>query len=131
MGFHVRRASRIVTQIYDTALRPVGLVQTQFSLLIGIQLLQPVAITELAAALFTDQTTITRNIRLLEQRGLVSFHRGEDLRRKLASLTPEGTRLLEQALPLWREAQEKVRRQIGERRWEQLLTLLSELQTLR
>jgi DNA-binding MarR family transcriptional regulator len=130
MGLHVRRASRIMSQLYDAAFRPVGLVQTQFTLLVAIHLLEPVAITQLAQELFTDQTTITRNIKLLENRGLVAFSLGEDRRIKLASLTIDGKLVLEQALPLWEQAQTEVREHLGEQKWQDLLSLLSEVKTL-
>lgn len=64
--------SQILTQVYDAALPPVGLVQNQFTLLVAIHLFESVPITWLAQELFTDQTTLTRNIKLLEKRRLVS-----------------------------------------------------------
>jgi DNA-binding MarR family transcriptional regulator len=130
MGFHVRRASRIMAQLYDAAFRPVGLVQTQFTLLIAIHLLEPVPITQLAQELFTDQTTITRNIKLLEKRGLVTSNPGEDRRVKLVSLTDEGQIALEQALPLWEQAQTEAIQRFGQQKWQTLLSLLSEVKIL-
>jgi hypothetical protein len=67
MGMHIRRASRIVTQVYDAALRPVGLVLTQFTLLVSIHLVESTSITHLAQALFTDQTTLLDSAKLLIQ----------------------------------------------------------------
>lgn len=130
MGFHVRRASRIMAQKYDAAFRPVGLAQTQFTLLVAIHLLEPVPITQLAQELLTDQTTITRNIKLLEKRGLVTSDPGDDRRIKLSSLTVEGQAALEQALPLWEQAQSELRQSFGEQKWQALLSLLSEMTAL-
>jgi DNA-binding MarR family transcriptional regulator len=119
-----------MTQWYDAAFHPVGLVQTQFTLLVSIHLLEPVSITQLADELFTDQTTITRNIKLLEKRGLVAINPGDDRRIKLASLTVEGQAVLAQALPLWEQAQSEVRQHFGEEKWQTLLALLSEVKPL-
>ncbi|ARV59602.1 MarR family transcriptional regulator [Nostocales cyanobacterium HT-58-2] len=130
MGLHVRRASRILTQVYDAALRPVGLVQSQFTLLVAIHLHEPVPITRLAQELFTDQTTLTRNIKLLEKRKLVAINPGEDRRIKLVSLKVEGQIALEQALPLWEQAQTEVIHHFGQQKWQTLLSLLSEVTTL-
>jgi DNA-binding MarR family transcriptional regulator len=130
MGLHVRRAARIMAQRYDAVLRPVGLVQTQFTLLVGIHLSEPVSITQLAQELFTDQTTLTRNIQLLEKRGWVALTPGDDRRIKLAALTLEGQAILEQALPLWEQAQTSVKQHFGEQKWQTLLSLLSEVKTL-
>jgi DNA-binding MarR family transcriptional regulator len=130
MGLHIRRASRILTQVYDAALRPAGLVQNQFTLLVAIHLFESVPITRLAQELFTDQTTLTRNIKLLEKRGLVAINPGEDRRIKLVSLTVDGQIALEQALPLWEKVQTDVMQHFGLQKWQTLLSLLSEVKTL-
>jgi DNA-binding MarR family transcriptional regulator len=127
MGMHVRRASRIVTQVYDAALRPVGLAVNQFTLLVAIHLVESTPITRLAVELFTDQTTLTRNLKILEKRGLVAIAPGEDRRVKLVSLTTEGEAVLAEAIPLWEQAQTEVMQQFGEEKWQTLLSLLSDL----
>ena len=130
MGLHIRRASRILTQIYDSALRPASLVLNQFTLLVAIHLFEAVPITQLAQELFTDQTTVTRNIKLLEKRGLVVINPGADRRIKLVSLTVEGQVTLEQAIPLWEQAQVDAIQHFGQQKWQTLLSLLSEVKTL-
>lgn len=131
MGMHIRRASRIMTQVYDAALRPVGLVLNQFTLLVAIHLVESTPITRLAQELFTDQTTLTRNLKLLEKRGLVAIEPGEDRRVKWVSLTTEGQAVLAQALPLWEQAQAKVMQHFGQQQWQALLSLLSDVKAVR
>ena len=130
MGLHIRRASRILTQVYDAALRPAGLAMNQFTLLVAIHLFEAVPITQLAQELFADQTTVTRNIKLLEKRGLVVINPGADRRIKLVSLTVAGQVTLEQAIPLWEQAQKDVIQHFGQQKWQTLLSLLSEVKTL-
>jgi len=130
MGMHVRRASRIMTQVYDAALRPAGLVLNQFTLLVSIHLFESTPITRLAQELFTDQTTLTRNLKLLEKRGLVAIKPGEDRRVKLVSLTTEGQSVLAQALPLWEQAQAEVMQHFGQQKWQMLLSLLSDVKVV-
>jgi DNA-binding MarR family transcriptional regulator len=130
MGLHIRRASRIITQVYDAALRPVDLALSQFTLLVCIDLMESAQITRLAQELYTDQTTLTRNLKLLKQRGLVSIDPGADRRVKLVSLTAEGREILAQALPLWEQAQAQVRQQLDRQEWQTLLSLLSEVKKL-
>ncbi|WNZ25423.1 winged helix-turn-helix transcriptional regulator [Leptolyngbya sp. NK1-12] len=131
MGMHIRRASRILTQVYDAALRPVELVLNQFTLLVAIHLVESTPITRLAQELFTDQTTLTRNLKLLEKRGLVAIEPGEDRRVRWVSLTPEGQTILAQALPLWEQAQAEVMQHFGQQQWQTLLSLLSEVKAVR
>jgi DNA-binding MarR family transcriptional regulator len=130
MGLHIRRASRILTQVYDAALRPTGLELNQLTLLVAIHLFEAVSITQLAQTLFADQTTVTRNVKLMEKRGLVTVNPGEDRRIKLVSLTTEGQTVLEQALPLWEQVQAELMQQFGEQKWQTLLSLLSEVKKL-
>lgn len=130
MELHISRASRILIQMYDTALRPTGLSGNQFTLLVAIHLFESVSITRLAQELFADQTTMTRNVRLLEKHGLVVITRGKDRRVKLVSLTIEGQELLTQALPLWEAIQTELMHRFGEEKWQDLLSLLSEIKTL-
>ncbi|NJR61743.1 MAG: winged helix-turn-helix transcriptional regulator [Cyanobacteria bacterium CRU_2_1] len=130
MGMHVRRASRIMTQVYDAALRPAGLVLNQFTLLVSIHLVESVPITYLAQELFTDQTTLTRNLKLLEKRGLVVIEPGEDRRVKLVALTVEGQAVLAQAIPLWEQAQAELIQHFGSEKWQTLLSLLSDVKNV-
>ncbi len=131
MGLHIRRASRIITQVYDAALRPLKLVVNQFTLLVSIHLFESVPITRLAQKLFVDQTTLTRNLKLLEKRGLVAIKPGKDRRVKWVSLTTEGQAVLAQALPLWEKAQAEVMRHFKQQEWQTLLSLLSDVKNVR
>jgi DNA-binding MarR family transcriptional regulator len=131
MGLHIRRASRIITQVYDTALRPTGLVISQFTVLAAIHLFESVPITRLAEELFVDQTTLTRNLKLLEKRGLVAINPGEDRRVKWVSLTPKGQSILSEALPSWEQAQAEVKQHFGQQDWQTLLSLLSAVKNVR
>ncbi|BAZ37640.1 transcriptional regulator, MarR family protein [Calothrix sp. NIES-4101] len=98
--------------------------------LVSIYLLESTPITRLAQELFTDQTTLTRNLNLLEKRGLVAIAPGEDRRVKLVSLTSEGKAVLTEAIPLWEQAQAEVMQHFGEDSWKSLLALLSEVKAV-
>jgi DNA-binding MarR family transcriptional regulator len=126
IGMHVRRASRIITQIYDEALRPLGLQLNQFTLLASIKLLGSTAITRLAEVLFMDQTTLTRNLKPLEKRGLIVITPGEDRRVRVVCLTHEGHMLLDSALPLWEKAQNRITEKFGAQQARELLSILAD-----
>jgi DNA-binding MarR family transcriptional regulator len=131
MGMHIRRASRIITQVYDAALYPAGLALNQFTLLVAIYLAESITITRLAQELFTDQTTLTRNLKVLEKRGWVAIEPGDDRRVRLVSLTAEGRTVLAQALPLWQQAQTEVMQHFASEQWQTLLSLLSEVRAMK
>jgi DNA-binding MarR family transcriptional regulator len=99
--FALRKASRAVTQLFDEALRPVGLHATQFSLLVALRLLDAVRVCDLAEEVVTDPTTLSRNLAVLQRRGLVTLAAGGDRRTRLVVLTVEGHAAVSRALPLW------------------------------
>jgi DNA-binding MarR family transcriptional regulator len=126
----LRMASRALTQIYDEAMRPVGIRSTQFSLLRMIQRHGPIAFQALAEKMVLDQTTLPRSLRTIEKDGYIRIAAGEDRRERLASLTEKGGRLLRRAAPLWRNAQGLVRRRFRARRLERLLVELDQLRRM-
>lgn len=114
--FMVRSLSRKISQLYDDALAPSGLKGTQFSLLAQARTRKgqaPMTVSELATALHTDRTTMTRNLRTLEQSGLIALEPGADARSRCVVVTREGEAVFRQALKLWKQAQEQVRELCG------------------
>src|SRR5918997_3104035 len=109
----LRRAARIVTQHYDHALSESGLRITQLPILVALAIRGPTPVTPLAETLVIDRTTLARNLKVLEGRGLVASGPGEDGRVRLVSLTAEGRRALERALELWHQAKASVEQQVG------------------
>ena len=124
--FGLRKATRVVTQLYEEIMKPSGILPTQFTLLVATRAMGPVAISQLAEVLVMDRTTLTRNLKPLERDGLLSVAPGEhDLRSREVRLTGKGLRKLEQALPLWRDAQRRVKHALGANRLDRMLDDLS------
>lgn len=126
-GFSLRRASRAVTQHFDHALAPVGLRTTQFTLLAALALAGPVSTNELANGLVVDRTTLTRNLRLLRDAGLVETQPGRGGREVRSVLSDEGRDALARAIPIWREAQCGIVSAFGEARWPTMVGELARL----
>jgi DNA-binding MarR family transcriptional regulator len=112
-----RQMARAVTAHYDGQLRPAGLRATQLNLLMAIESEAATTITDLAEILAMDRTTLTRNLKLLRDRGLVE--------KKRIALTARGRRSAAAALPLWESAQQQFVKSLGRRRWAALLAELS------
>ena len=105
----LRKASRRVSQFYDTALAPVGIKSTQFSILAEVDrgsLEGPVTMCELAAAMVMDRSTLGHNLRPLERDYLVTLRLSDDDRRKrYVELTKKGKLLLRKSRRLWQRAE--------------------------
>lgn len=100
---HARMAARAVSRAYDAALRPLGLESAQFALLAAIHADPGRSVSQLAGRLAIERSALSRNLALLEKRGLVTAEAvGRAVRHRV---TGEGERLLEAALPRWSEVQ--------------------------
>ncbi|EJL56288.1 MULTISPECIES: MarR family winged helix-turn-helix transcriptional regulator [unclassified Rhizobium] len=99
---HVQRAARALARLFDDALRPVGLTNGQFSLMMSLNRPEPPPMGPVATLLAMDQTTLTAALKPLQRRGWVNVtQNAKDKRRRLLSLTPEGKAVLAAALPIW------------------------------
>lgn len=99
---HVQRAARSLARRFDEALRPLGLTNGQFSLLMSLNRPKPAGMGSVASLLALDRTTLTAALKPLERRGLVKVTADPDDRRsRLMTLTPKGTSLLASAMPIW------------------------------
>ena len=124
MCFNLRRASRAVSQSYDTFLQPSGLKTTQFSLLGSLLGQGPLSMTQLAERLGTDRTTLTRNLRPLERKGLVEVGAGANRRTRRIAITAAGREAFAAARPLWNDAPKHFLDRLTPDRWEALRELL-------
>jgi DNA-binding MarR family transcriptional regulator len=100
---HVQRAARALARRFDDALRPLGLTNGQFSLLMSLNRPKPPGMAAVALLLAMDRTTLTAALKPLQRRGLLKITADpEDGRGRLMTLTAKGRRLLARAVPVWR-----------------------------
>lgn len=105
----LRKASRRISQFYDTALAPVGIKSTQYSILSEVDrgsLEGPVTMCELATAMVMDRSTLGHNLKPLERDDLVILRLSADDRRKrYVELTKKGRLMLRKSRRLWLHAE--------------------------
>jgi DNA-binding MarR family transcriptional regulator len=100
---HVQRAARALARRFDDALRPLGLTNGQFSLMMSLNRPEPPGMAAVASLLGMDRTTLTAVLKPLQRRGLVKVTADPaDGRSRLMTLTAKGRRLLARAVPVWR-----------------------------
>jgi DNA-binding MarR family transcriptional regulator len=119
----LRRTSRALTQLYEDALRPVGLRATQFTVLQTLSLAGEVTQGELGQILAMDSTTLTRTLDIMSRHHWIAKRRGDDRREWRMRLSKAGQTQLKQALPHWEKAQTRLRRQLGEELSNNLMKL--------
>ncbi len=100
---HVQRAARALARRFDEALKPVGLTNGQFSLLMSLNRPSPAAMKGVAELLAMDRTTLTAAVKVLERRRLLKVAVDPDDRRgRRLTLTAAGRGKLAAAMPAWR-----------------------------
>jgi DNA-binding MarR family transcriptional regulator len=119
----LRRASRALTQLYDEALRPVGLRATQFTVLQALSLTGEVSQGELGRLLAMDSTTLTRTVEIMGRHGWIAKRRGQDRREWRMRLSKSGEAQLKRSLPHWQKVQDRLRAQLGNELIDSLLKL--------
>jgi DNA-binding MarR family transcriptional regulator len=123
----LRRASRVVSRLYDEELRRVDLRTTQYSLLSLLGRVGEVRQRELSGLTLLDETTLTRALRPLVESGWLAVRAGEDRREKWVAITEAGAAKLEQARPAWERAQQRMRSLLPEEVWQELMAVLPDV----
>lgn len=123
---HVHRAARALARRFDDVLRPLGLTNGQFSLLMSLSRPEPPSISSVASLLAMDRTTLTANLKPLERRGLlkVSVDK-EDRRSRRLALTATGRAQLLRAYPIWKTTHATIERQLAGMSADQLRLALN------
>ena len=123
----IRRASRALTQMYEEALRPLGIRGPQFTVLQALSIAGEATQGKLGEILATDSTTLTRTLSILVRRGWVSRKHGSDRREWRLTLTREGKTQLRRGTVEWEKVQKAVEKGLGEKRWLELFRAADEI----
>jgi Transcriptional regulators len=127
---NLRRASQAISKVYDRFLEPSGLKISQYSLVKCINRFEPVNVSDLAVELKLDRTTLVRNLKPLEERGLISDISPIGSRNRQLILTNEGKKAFATASSLWRDAQNHVEEYLGKEDLDTLLALLLKIEKM-
>jgi DNA-binding MarR family transcriptional regulator len=116
IGVRVRVLNRVLTSVYDDALRPTGLRTSQFNILAMLGTNDEATPRDLEEVLCLEQSTVSRNLAILRRNGWVDARPDEaDHRALVYRLSPAGREKMKEAMPFWRKAQKRVRAVLGEK----------------
>ena len=127
IAVRLRMLNRVITNIYDDALRPLGLKVSQMNILVAAAKLGTARPIEVCEHLHLDVSTLSRNVERMKARGWLEVVPDEDGRSQPFRLTPRGGKLLAQAIPAWGEAQQQVRKVLGNGFVEQLNQAMNQI----
>jgi DNA-binding MarR family transcriptional regulator len=114
IAVRMRMLNRVVTNIYDDALRPQGLKVSQMNILVAAGRMGTARPADVCERLHLDVSTLSRNVERMKARGWLEVIPDEDGRAQPFRLTNEGRKLLEQAAPAWKKAQRQAKSLLGD-----------------
>ncbi len=113
VAVRLRMLNRIITNIYDDALRPLDLKVSQMNILVAAAQMGTARPTDVCEHLHLDVSTLSRNVERMKTRGWLEVVLDDDGRSQPFRLTPQGRKLLDKAIPAWSEAQQQVTKILG------------------
>lgn len=114
VALRARRMSRIITRIYDEAMRPLHLTASQFTLLTSVAQHDGVTAAEIGFDLDIEKSTLSRNLKRLVSLRLITMDPPAGRRGRGLHLTPAGETAIQSAFPVWRQTQERVEVALGD-----------------
>jgi DNA-binding MarR family transcriptional regulator len=114
IAVRLRLVNRVVTSLYDDALRRLGLKVSQLNILVLTARLGLARPAQACALLQMDTSTLSRNVERMRARGWLEVVPDEDARTQPFRLTRQGSRLIEKAVPAWEKAQRQAKELLGE-----------------
>lgn len=107
LATRVRQLSRIVTRVYDDALRPLGITASQYTLLAQLASRDGITAVEIGHELDIEKSTLSRNLKRLLALGHIVMDPPAGRRGRGLHLTPRGQAVIKDAFPIWQAAQSK------------------------
>jgi DNA-binding MarR family transcriptional regulator len=114
IAVRMRMLNRVITNLYDEALRPLGVKVSQMNILVATAKLGLARPAQVCKILQLDASTLSRNVERMRARGWLEVVPDEDARTQPFRLTPAGRKLLERTIPAWDTAQCKAAEFLGE-----------------
>ncbi len=124
---NVRMAARALTRLVDGRLRPFGITGGQFNILAALLANSDRSVTELASRLAMERSTLSRNLDLLEKKGLVMRGTASKGNSRTCRLTPAGEDLIDRLRPEWHRFQSELKRGLDQPDFDTSLGALRQL----
>ena len=115
IAVRIRLLNRAVTNIFDQALRPLGVKVSQLNVLMVVAKRGQISPGDVARRLSMEKSTVSRNVERMKRHKWLEVTEGDSGRKQILELGPAGRRLIEKALPLWKKAQAETEAMLGQR----------------
>jgi len=130
LATRVRQLSRIITRVYDDAMRPLGITASQYTLLAQLAARDDITAVEIGHELDIEKSTLSRNLKRLLVLGHIIMDPPAGRRGRGLHLTTKGQAIIQDAYPIWRAAQDRAVSAMGPNTRELLDGLLTQAEKL-
>jgi DNA-binding MarR family transcriptional regulator len=114
LAVRVRLINRVLTSLYDEALRPYGIRVSQGNILVVVARMGQARPAEVVRVLRLERSTLSRDVDVMKRAGWLESDPPEGGRSQILRVTPEGLRLLADSHPAWEKAQAEARKLLGD-----------------
>ena len=114
IAVRIRLLNRTVTNIFDEALRPLGVKVSQLNVLMVVAKLGPMSPGNVARRLNMEKSTLSRNVDRMRNHDWLKVSDGDSGRKQILELGPAGRKLIEKSLPYWKQAQAQTEALLGQ-----------------
>ncbi len=115
IAVRIRLLNRTVTNIFDNALRPLGMKVSQLNVLIVVAKRGPISPGDVARRLNMEKSTLSRNVDRMKIHGWIKVSGGQSGRKQLLEIGTAGRKLIRKSLPAWKKAQARTEALLGQR----------------
>lgn len=113
IAYRVRVLNRVITNLYDTVLKPFGITVNQTTILARLTLVSKARPGAIGKALRMEKSTVSRNLERMRKNGWIEVAAGDSGTARVITVTPAGRRLLADLYPEWEKAQAAAARLLG------------------
>ena len=114
IAYRVRLLNRVITNIYDRALQPLGIKINQANILTMLSLSGHASSTDIARVLSMEKSTVSRTLDRLRKNGWINVAGNGDGPSQIVSVTPQGRNLMAAVHTQWKKAQKHAAELLGE-----------------
>ena len=114
IAYRVRLLNRVITNIYDRALQPLGIKINQANILTMLSLSDNASSTDIAMVLSMEKSTVSRTVDRMRKNGWISVAGHGDGPSQVVSVTPQGRKLMAAVHTQWKKAQKRAAELLGE-----------------
>jgi len=114
IAYRVRLLNRVITNIYDRALKPIGIKVNQANILTMLSLTDRATSADIARVLLMEKSTVSRTMDRMRRNGWINVA-GGDGPSQIVSVTAEGRKIMAAAHVQWKKAQQRASHLLGDK----------------